>query len=341
MCKDATPSSRPPYFGSAVFSSYPRNKPTPPPPSYREYCLQDKAAAVLVAKNAISLSNIASRDRMISRLNACSTDAWLCVNTHTMIVKVFKNACKVRWCPICQAAKSYRVTQAVVPWVKKTPNLKFMTFTLKSSDRSLSEQVTELYRAFMRLRRIKEVKPKLRGGVFFFQVTYNSKLEQWHPHLHVVADADYIPQCYLSGMWHRITGDSDVVDIRTIHQADKVGQYVARYASVPCLLSKLRTNQQVELVEAFHKRRTMSKFGKCTDLQLSSPKFNRDDYAKCGSWSVIRNLFLQGDSGAVLLFECWASGMPLPYIPCYRDVDDFLDGIDDAVQAYCRQGSFW
>lgn len=52
-------------------------------------------------------------------------------------------------------------------------------------------------------------------------------------HLHIIVDADYIPQSVLSSLWLQITGNSKVVDIRQVNLDDisQVDSYLAKYIS--------------------------------------------------------------------------------------------------------------
>ena len=50
---------------------------------------------------------------------------------------------------------------------------------------------------------------------------------QWHPHLHMIALAEHEPdQADLAAEWHNITGDSHVVDVRPISQADPASGFI-------------------------------------------------------------------------------------------------------------------
>lgn len=49
-------------------------------------------------------------------------------------------------------------------------------------------------------------------------------------HVHIVMDCpDYIPQPYLSEIWHTVTGTSFIVDIRHVYDKKRVSWYVTKY----------------------------------------------------------------------------------------------------------------
>jgi hypothetical protein len=56
--------------------------------------------------------------------------------------------------------------------------------------------------------------PRVRGG--FYAIEPIHKGRGWHVHIHAILDADYLPQAELSRLWHEITGDAYIVDIRRV-----------------------------------------------------------------------------------------------------------------------------
>lgn len=71
------------------------------------------------------------------------------------------------------------------------------------------------------------------GAVWSYEAKRGSGSGQWHPHLHMLALAENMPdQAAISLEWHTITGDSFVVDVRPIAQADPVSGFleVFKYA---------------------------------------------------------------------------------------------------------------
>lgn len=65
------------------------------------------------------------------------------------------------------------------------------------------------------------------GAVWSYEVKRGQGSGVWHPHLHMIALAESAPdQLQLSSEWHNITGDSFVVDVRPISQADPASGFV-------------------------------------------------------------------------------------------------------------------
>jgi hypothetical protein len=71
------------------------------------------------------------------------------------------------------------------------------------------------------------------GAVWSYEVKRGKSSGDWHPHLHMIALAESMPdQAHLSEVWHGITGDSFIVDVRPIDQDDPVSGFleVFKYA---------------------------------------------------------------------------------------------------------------
>ena len=50
-------------------------------------------------------------------------------------------------------------------------------------------------------------------------------------HLHVIAEGAYLPATELSAAWHKITGDSFVVDVRSLKSGKDAAYYVSKYVT--------------------------------------------------------------------------------------------------------------
>lgn len=246
------------------------------------------------------------------RLSFCRQDAWFAVNIVDRTVRIVSNCCHLRWCPLCSKARSHFIGDSVTSWVRKHPRPKILTLTLAHSDDSLDSQITRLYSCFRELRRLKSWSRSVRGGIWFFQVKISKESQQWHPHIHIMLDSEYIPHAYLKTLWHRITGDSEIVDIRTIYSPRTAAQYVARYAARPAQLHQLPCHYRLEIMQALHGRRLCGSFGTAKDVDLSgkSPLPPSDTFSVM-SWGAVRDMSSHNPSVALLLRH-YATGEPLP-----------------------------
>jgi hypothetical protein len=69
----------------------------------------------------------------------------------------------------------------------------------------LSEGIRELWAAFARLRRM-PIWKLVRGAVAALEVTLNEGARSWHPHLHIILDAPYLPWDKLMSAWKQASG---------------------------------------------------------------------------------------------------------------------------------------
>ena len=73
----------------------------------------------------------------------------------------------------------------------------------------------------------------VQAAVWSYEVKRGRGSGLWHPHLHMVALSEVPPdEVQLQREWHDITGDSFIVDVRPIDQADPVSGFleVFKYA---------------------------------------------------------------------------------------------------------------
>jgi len=299
---------------------------TPQRPSYQERlrsrCSTEWLAAITLYRH---LDQNEGRDRSWN-LQECRTSAWFVRNIESGKVSVIANHCGLRWCPLCAQARANYIRHSVTEWLKHADHPKFMTLTLKHSSKSLVEQVTKLYDSFRKLRRHKGFTRLVTGGVWFFQLCRNKQRGEWHPHLHCIITGDYIPYKYLRKLWLKITGDSDVVDIRAVVEPDRIASEVARYASRPANLSSFSLKLDIELYKAMQGKRICGKWGLFTKVTLSVQR-NPDmrQWEKIGSWSVVVE-YAKTNSNAKKILEAYESGEALPYGISLQSVDDFIDG---------------
>ena len=238
----------------------------------------------------------------------CRTDAWVVQHEDTLELRIASRKCNQRWCPMCQKTKRWIITDSVKVWAAKQKHLKFLTFTLKSTADSVEDQTTRLYKSFIKLRRTAFFKNKVSGGVWFFQMTVNKSSGLWHPHIHVLVDADYIPKRMLKAAWLKITLDSYVVDIRKVSNPEKAAEYVARYATIPADLLSCTVAQGSALVIGLKGRRMCGCFGSARGMALR-PRAQDEPY----SWRKVMSYFCMSvgsklDPFIEMVERCIASG---------------------------------
>lgn len=192
----------------------------------------------------------------------------LCCSTPTLRTRgsdVFPclQRCRDRLCPLCS---THRGREAAAKACKLTESMnapRFITLTTKANNLPLFLRLRHLVCSFNALRKTDEWKKWVKGGIYALEVTYNASSGQWHPHLHVIADGEYIPQPKLRSMWQKITGDSFVVDVRAIPDRAKAARYIATYVAKPFDVSNWPADAIREYAETLHGVRMINAFGSC------------------------------------------------------------------------------
>lgn len=293
-----------------------------PEPSYREKLLLKCEAEYAATETAYEQLDSVQQKNRLDELRDCRTSAWYAVHLQSGTVRVLSSSCRQRWCPMCSAARSRLIVSNLAPWLQKRRSPKFLTLTLKHSDEDLSTQIIRLYACFSVFRRRVFVKRSIHAGVWFFQIKFSEQSQQWHPHLHCVLDADFMPHKSLKAIWKDVTGDSDIVDIRAVRDAKKVADYVARYAARPCKLSELNKLQQLQVLLAMHGRRLCGKWGDAKDLQLSQkPENVQDEYVVVCRFSDLKKL-AEKSLFAEKIRQCFGENTPLDDIKSRADLEN-------------------
>ena len=140
-------------------------------------------------------------------------------------------------CPLCAIRRGAKALKAYLDrWehikAKKTHLRPFLvTLTVKDGE-DLSERMKHLKNGqrelWMRKHRGRgSVLDGVEGAVWSYEVKRGGGSGLWHPHLHMIALAENQPDARaLSAEWHEITGDSFIVDVRPIEQADPVAGFI-------------------------------------------------------------------------------------------------------------------
>lgn len=250
-----------------------------------------------------------------SKYDSCRDYAWFLRHRDTGEIRVASACCKLRWCPLCMRSKRFVITQEVVKWLKNVRRPKFLTFTLRHNDDSLADRLNDLYKFFRNVRRTKWFKRNVKGGVWFFQVTKNPETGRWHPHIHCLVDSNFLPKEKLSELWELITGDSKIVDVRSVKDHKKTAEYVARYASAPCRLLNFSVDDSIEIMQTLHGRRICGTWGTGSDMSFKlTPPDDADRWDRIGNWSVIWH-DKANPHWCRIIRLAWIHGQPLQWRP--------------------------
>jgi hypothetical protein len=140
-------------------------------------------------------------------------------------------------CPLCAIRRGAKALAAYLQrWeaIKvQRPQLQpfLVTLTVKDGP-DLAERFKHLHDSqrelWKRRQRIYETSlDGVEGAVWSYEVKRGQGSGVWHPHLHMIALAETMPDAEkLSREWHEITGDSFIVDVRPISQEDPVSGFI-------------------------------------------------------------------------------------------------------------------
>lgn len=211
---------------------------------------------------AVQSTGIEGCGRRASRINCCSQ----CVGVGSSAsglpaVQIFR--CRDRLCQICTRYRSIAAEDRILTLLKSMASPKFLTLTLADDGQPLQQRLDRIVAAFRDLRRRQVWLSNVRGCVAAIEMTRGAEDRHWHVHLHVLIDAEYVPQAVLSSEWQAVTGDSYIVDIRAVPDGRRAAKYLAKYAAKGCDISKLDQRRLVEFVAAMHRRRTLITAGEC------------------------------------------------------------------------------
>lgn len=140
-------------------------------------------------------------------------------------------------CPLCAIRRGAKALAAYLErWeciTVEKPLLRpfLVTLTVKDGP-DLAERFQHLHKGQRELwmrkhRRRGSALDGVAGAVWSYEVKRGNGSGQWHPHLHMIALAEHQPdQAQLAAEWHNITGDSFIVDVRPIDQADPASGFI-------------------------------------------------------------------------------------------------------------------
>lgn len=263
----------------------------------------------------------------VTQLLACRTRAWFVRNKTDGSVRVAANSCRLRWCPLCARARSNYIRHEVAEWFQSADHPKFLTVTLKHSQDNLTLQINRIYDSFRKLRKIKFFRDSCTGGIWFFQICWNPDRNEWHPHIHAIVTGSYMPYRKLRSLWYFVTGDSEVLDIRVVRDAKKVGDYVARYAARPCQLANIPFEQGVEVMMSLASRRLAGSWGTAKGISFRPKKIpDPDNWEYLGGWSIINELSRYDENAKAILKAYYCNLALGDGFSCY-DYEAFIDGV--------------
>ncbi len=201
--------------------------------------------------------------KLAVRMGACGSIAAVFIEAESGKLHTWIHRCKVRCCPMCASIRSAGLGAEFGGVIRGMKHPSHLVLTLASSDRPLGDERRRILRMFRGLRNTDLWRRCVRGGFYVFEATWKSKSGQWHPHLHVVIDHEYMPHRALRRLWQGLTGDSSILHIHRIANREAAAHEMAKYAGKPQDLDSLPAQQIREWMVAVRGARLVSKFGDC------------------------------------------------------------------------------
>jgi hypothetical protein len=241
--------------------------------------------------------------KRVRRLELCGAHAtvWHSPSTDTVAVRAYH--CGMRCCPRCRETHSAKTREKLDRFLALVPphRLSMITFTLQHSDTPLSEQIDRLYASFKELRKSplwRRAKPR---GYSVLEICRSSDGRLWHPHLHLLANTPFILDDALRHEWHRITGDSFIVDIRRVNSRSRNEHrdYLCGYLTKPATSDILMHDQILtEWIDALLHRHVLISFGRPQLADKPPPPEDPQDWSLIGSLGGLLAGFARNDNRA-------------------------------------------
>lgn len=221
--------------------------------------------------------------------------------------------CHNRHCRPCAKARAGLIAANMrdhVGDVTQNPHrFKFITATLQHSKAPLKQQIKKLYGYFKKLRENKWWKATQRGGCFMLEAPWlipkAGGPREWHPHLHIISDGDFLRVDILSKVWFKITGGSFKIEIKELKTGRDAIHYVSKYVTKG-------TNDEIwdspkaaaEWIEATKGLRTCATYGTWRGFKLMQRHVSNEakDWQPVSLLSTIVREMSQGSEAACRLY---------------------------------------
>lgn len=249
--------------------------------------------------------------RQVESFCECGASLWLQKSVGGDDIRLVSNGCRNRFCIPCANERAARLTTNLQEKMEIT-TCRFLTLTMRHSPTKLNDQIDRIYRDFSALRRRAWWKAAVHGGAAFLECKLSEQSGYWHVHLHIICQGTFIEQKKLSEEWHAVTGDSYIVDVRSIQEASKAAYYVTKYVTKPADSSVFAQPSKLqEMMLAMRGRHLCYTFGVWRKLQLMKSVKGAGEWVAMGSIDGLREKAAAGDKRAESLLYAAERKYPL------------------------------
>jgi hypothetical protein len=240
----------------------------------------------------------------MSRIINCGSQCTLYRSDDSTRVKLGANYCHDRMCQACGRTRANLIAGNLAA-AMQGKEIRFITLTLKHRPSSLKDCMDRLFTCFSRLRERDIWKKNVRGGAVFFEVTLNAETHRWHTHLHMLVEGRFIAKNDLSNAWLAVTGDSCIVDIAAVPDAERRARYCAKYASKPLHESIVGNPDKLqEFIVTIKGRRLCTTVGSWRGIKLEAHGDETDTgWVAIGRWGDVVRKAKEGDAESVRWYD--------------------------------------
>ena len=244
----------------------------------------------------------------ICAFESCGVYAWVMRSkTNPNSFRLSTNRCHDRFCTPC-AVERAKTVQAAIAERMGSDRYRLVTLTLKHSPESLAARLTELSDCFAKLRRVKFWTRAVIGGLAVTEIKINTDSGCWHAHLHLLVHGKYLDQKTLKEHWHRITGDSYIVDVRAVAMNGTGANYIAKYATKAFDHTVTTKDEWLdEAIRALRGRRLITTFGDWRGFALTVEEPSKEGWEMIADFDRVLALANANHDGALWLVQYFES----------------------------------
>lgn len=231
-----------------------------------------------------ALKRVGSSGSVLQAFSECGSGCWVQHSASKGAYRLSCNCCRSRWCIPCGVTRAAKLRRSVKGQLADWQRVRFVTVSLRHSDTPLKDQLDRLQRSYNELRKRDVWCRSITGAASFVEVKVSERDGLWHVHAHILCVGGWIDQRELSREWHKITGDSSIVDVRLARSSGEVAGYVTKYVTKPLDSSVFAHRDRLdEAITALRGRRLCNGSGELRKISASDTDVDAvDDWHTIG-----------------------------------------------------------
>lgn len=250
----------------------------------------------LRVQHALLAANVpASR---FERFKECGSDCVVEFSPSRNRHRTRANYCGDRFCVPCARARARRVQARLAKLIGGKPPL-LIHLTVRNVPGTLTDRLNHLLESYRRLRQQKFWKDSVVGSAAFIEIKKGENSNEWHPHIHCVAEGAWLDQEELKRGWLKATGDSFIVEVQRARSVEDGIGYAGKYATKGWTAEVVRDHDSlVECVLALRGRRLCITGGKWHGADDDDDDSGEQDWRRVGRLDHVYDRFIAGEPWA-------------------------------------------